>query len=124
MRMDGVQIEEREAMYERLTGKIAVESMRPSYLIFGAASPKPAPMVIKRLLDIFTSLRRPDARAADLPARRCAAHQADSKGPVFFCQERTGQDGVPFKRASSSARCAPTPRRSPVPCGRRRTTAA
>src|SRR5690606_26832701 len=34
-RMAGVQVEEREAMYERLTGKLAVESMRPSYLIYG-----------------------------------------------------------------------------------------
>jgi len=96
-RMDGVQIEEREAMYERLTGKLAVESMRPSYLIYGRGFAKdPLTMVSKRLLDILTSLV---GITLSLPI--CLVTMAliklTSKGPIFFCQERTGQDGVPFK---------------------------
>ncbi len=96
-RMDGVQIEEREAMYERLTGKLAVESMRPSYLIYGRGFAKdPLTMVCKRLLDIFVSLV---GLLLSLPI--CLVTivliKLTSKGPIFFCQERTGQDGVPFK---------------------------
>ncbi|MCC7062716.1 MAG: TIGR03013 family PEP-CTERM/XrtA system glycosyltransferase [Planctomycetes bacterium] len=96
-RMDGVQIEEREVMYERLTGKLAVESMRPSYLIYGRGFAKdPLTMVSKRLLDIFTSLI---GLTLSLPICLVAMLliKLTSKGPIFFCQERTGQDGVPFK---------------------------
>ena len=96
-RMDGVQIEERESMYERLTGKLAVESMRPSYLIYGRGFAKdPLTMVTKRVVDLIASLL---GLTLSLPI--CLVTmlliKLTSRGPVFFCQERTGQDGVPFK---------------------------
>lgn len=96
-RMDGVQIEEREAMYERLTGKLAVESMRPSYLIYGRGFAKdPLTMVCKRVLDILAA-----AVGLVLSLPLCLltalAIKLTSKGPVFFCQERTGQDGSTFR---------------------------
>ncbi|MBL8725652.1 MAG: TIGR03013 family PEP-CTERM/XrtA system glycosyltransferase [Planctomycetes bacterium] len=96
-RMDGVQIEEREAMYERLSGKLAVESMRPSYLIYGRGFAKdPLTLVTKRLLDIALSLL---GLLLSLPI--CLVTilliKLTSKGPVFFRQERVGQDGVPFE---------------------------
>lgn len=96
-RMDGVQVEEREAMYERLTGKLAVESMRPSYLIYGRGFAKdPLTMVMKRVLDIIAALV---GLVISLPLALLAviAIKLTSKGPIFFCQQRTGQDGVPFK---------------------------
>lgn len=96
-RMDGVQIEEREAMYERLTGKLAVESMRPSYLIYGRGFAKDRlTMVSKRVLDIFAALV---GLVLSLPLSLLAALaiKATSRGPIFFRQERTGQDGVPFR---------------------------
>jgi sugar transferase (PEP-CTERM system associated) len=97
IRMDGVQVEEREAMYERLTGKLAVESMRPSYLIFGQGFAKDRmTMVSKRLLDIVAAVL---GLVLSLPLALGTALliKLTSRGPVFFCQERTGQDGVPFK---------------------------
>jgi sugar transferase (PEP-CTERM system associated) len=97
VRMDGVQVEEREAMYERLTGKLAVESMRPSYLIFGQGFAKNRlTMVSKRLLDVFAAAT---GLILSLPLALLTAAlvKLTSRGPVFFCQERTGQDGVPFK---------------------------
>lgn len=96
-RMDGVQIEEREAMYERLTGKLAVESMRPSYLIYGRGFAKdPLTMVGKRMLDLVASLI---GATLSLPICILAAVaiKLTSRGPVFFLQERIGQDGRPFK---------------------------
>lgn len=96
-RMDGVQIEERETMYERLTGKLAVESMRPSYLIYGRGFAKdPLTMVMKRVLDILAAAT---GLVLSLPICVVAALliKLTSKGPIFFCQERTGQDGQPFK---------------------------
>ena len=97
VRMDGVQVEEREAMYERLTGKLAVESMRPSYLIFGQGFAKDRmTMVSKRLLDVVAAVL---GLLLSLPLALATALliKLTSRGPVFFCQERTGQDGVPFK---------------------------
>lgn len=96
-RMDGVIVEEREAMYERLTGKLAVESMRPSYLIYGRGFAKdPLTLALKRVLDIFASSV---GLALSLPL--CLATAAlikmTSRGPVFFVQERVGEDGEPFK---------------------------
>ena len=96
-RMDGVQIEERETMYERLTGKLAVESMRPSYLIYGRGFAKdPLTMAMKRVLDILASSA---GLVLSLPIclLTALAIKLTSKGPIFFCQERTGQDGVLFK---------------------------
>ena len=95
-RMDGVQIEEREAMYERLTGKLAVESMRPSYLIYGRGFAKDRlTMVCKRVLDIIAALC---GLVLSLPIclLTAIAVKATSRGPIFFRQERTGQDGQPF----------------------------
>ena len=96
-RMDGVQVEEREAMYERLTGKLSVESMRPSYLIYGRGFTKdPLTMVMKRVLDILTATI---GLSVSLPIciLTAIAIKLTSRGPVFFCQERCGQDGAPFK---------------------------
>jgi sugar transferase (PEP-CTERM system associated) len=95
-RMDGVLIEERESMYERLTGKLAVESMRPSYLIYGRGFLKdPLIMVCKRVIEIFASLV---GLVLSFPICVLAAAliKLTSKGPIFFRQERTGQDGATF----------------------------
>ncbi|MBL9078761.1 MAG: YraN family protein [Planctomycetes bacterium] len=96
-RMDGVQIEERETMYERLTGKLAVESMRPSYLIYGRGFARdPIAMVLKRILDILVSLV---GLVLSLPicALAALAIKLTSPGPIFFRQERVGQDGETFR---------------------------
>jgi sugar transferase (PEP-CTERM system associated) len=104
-RMDGVQIEERESMYERLTGKLAVESMRPSYLIYGRGFAKdPLTMVCKRVLDILAALA---GLALSLPLGLLAALaiKLTSRGPVFFRQERVGQDGTTFKLVKFRTMC-------------------
>lgn len=97
VRMDGVIVEEREAMYERLTGKLAVESMRPSYLIYGRGFTKdPLTMSLKRVLDILASsigliLSLPICLVTVLLIK------LTSRGPIFFTQERVGEDGEPFQ---------------------------
>jgi sugar transferase (PEP-CTERM system associated) len=96
-RMDGVLIEEREAMYERLTGKLAVESMRPSYLIYGRGFGKhPLTMALKRVIDILAALI---GLVLTLPLSLLIALlvKTTSKGPVFFMQERVGEEGKHFR---------------------------
>ncbi len=95
-RMAGITVEERETMYERLTGKLAVESMRPSYLIFGSGFARdPVTLALKRVLDIGASFL---GILLSLPISLVAALliKATSRGPVFFMQQRVGQDGIPF----------------------------
>ena len=96
-RMDGVIIEETEAMYERLTGKLAVESMRPSYLIYGRGFAKdPLTQVFKRVLDILTSTT---GIVLSLPVCivTVLAIKLTSRGSIFFTQERVGADGSTFR---------------------------
>ncbi len=96
-RMDGVLIEERESMYERLTGKLAVESMRPSYLIYGRGFAKdPLTLSMKRVLDILASTL---GIVLSLPICLVTAAliKLTSRGPIFFTQERVGEDGELFK---------------------------
>ncbi|MEZ5962762.1 MAG: TIGR03013 family PEP-CTERM/XrtA system glycosyltransferase [Planctomycetota bacterium] len=95
-RLVGVKIEERETMYERIHGKIALEGLRPSYLIFGAGfSQPPAAVAIKRTLDIVASLTGL-ALSAPISLLAVLLIKVDSRGPVFFRQPRVGQDGVHF----------------------------
>ena len=84
-------------MFERLTGKLAVESMRPSYLIYGRGFIKdPLTMALKRVTDIvFAGLGL--VLALPLGLLAALAIKLTSRGPVFFTQERTGQDGAPFR---------------------------
>lgn len=96
-RIGGIYVEEREAMYERIVGKIAVESLRPSYLFFGSGFAKHSiATVSKRVLDIIASsagllLSTPICLLAAILIK------LDSEGTVLFRQERVGQDGAGFQ---------------------------
>jgi sugar transferase (PEP-CTERM system associated) len=95
-RMDGIQVEEKETMYERLAGKIAVESLRPSYLIFGKGFGKHRiATATKRCIDLLASLTGL-LLASPICVLTALLIKLDSRGPVFFRQERVGEDGAPF----------------------------
>lgn len=97
VRMHGILVEEREAMYERLAGKLAIESMRPSYLIYNQGFGKhPTTLALKRVMDVGLSLV---GLLLSLPVCILAsvAILATSRGPLFFVQERVGQDGKVFR---------------------------
>ncbi len=96
-RLAGVKIEEKELMYERIHGKIALESLRPSYLIFGAGfSQPPVAVAVKRCVDILVSLVGL-VLASPIIVLTVVLIRLDSRGPIFFRQPRSGQGGVPFK---------------------------
>jgi hypothetical protein len=53
-RLAGIAVKEREAIYEHITGKLAVESMRPSYLIFNDGFARtPSSEIAKRFVDVL-----------------------------------------------------------------------
>lgn len=95
-RLRGVVVEEGESIYERVTGKIAVESMRPSYLIFNQGFVQtPLAAFGKRLTDIALALLI-FALTWPLMILTALAVRLDSPGPVLFRQERLGRHGRPF----------------------------
>jgi lipopolysaccharide/colanic/teichoic acid biosynthesis glycosyltransferase len=95
-RLHGIPVKEREALYEQITGRIAVESLRPSYLIFNDGfSRSPRTEIVKRAVDMTLAAA---GLAITLPAMLAVAIavRLDSRGPVLFAQERVGRDGLPF----------------------------
>ncbi|MDG2143996.1 MAG: TIGR03013 family PEP-CTERM/XrtA system glycosyltransferase [Planctomycetota bacterium] len=96
IRLAGVIIEESQALFERVTGKIPIGAMRPSYLIFNRGfSTNPTADIGKRILDIVLALA---VFAVSWPAMLLTALfvRLDSPGPVLFRQERCGHHGRPF----------------------------
>ena len=96
MRLDGVAFDHLASVYEQYTGKIAVENLRPSWLIFAPGFKKSRLLsVSKRLLDITTAAVGL-ALALPLMAIIAVAIRLTSSGPVLYHQRRVGQHGRIF----------------------------
>lgn len=95
-RLEGIPVREQESVYEQVTGKIAVEALRPSYLIFNEGfSRHPWTELGKRLCDLaFASILL--VLTWPLMLATAIAVRFDSPGPVLFAQERVGRDGRSF----------------------------
>jgi sugar transferase (PEP-CTERM system associated) len=97
IKLGGVTFDHLATVYERYTGKIAVENLRPSWLIFSEGFRKSAfQRATKRLLDVSVStvgliLAMPILVTVSLLVK------ITSRGPVFYAQERVGLDGQRFK---------------------------
>lgn len=92
-----VAVEESAQYYERLTGKIDSEMLRPSWLIFSRGS---------RFTDFEYHVRRVVNAAfagiglvLSLPIMllTALAIKIESRGPIFYVQERVGKNGRTFK---------------------------
>jgi exopolysaccharide biosynthesis polyprenyl glycosylphosphotransferase len=96
-RIRGITIEEGTHVYERLTGRLAVESLTPSTLIFGDGfQSRPLPLATMRALSVviaFTTL----VLTAPLIGLIALAIRLESRGPAFFIQERVGLHGRRFR---------------------------
>lgn len=92
----GVRFDHLASVYEQYTGKIAVENLRPSWLIFSEGFRKTAfQSAVKRTLDVAMSLAGL-LLAAPVMALVALAIRASSPGPVLYSQRRVGKDGKPF----------------------------
>lgn len=88
---DGVAIEESDSFYERLTGKISTQMLRPSWLIFSGPSRRVRLYRhARRLFDIALSVI---GLVVSLPVMALTAIliKIDSRGPVLYTQERVGE---------------------------------
>jgi Mrp family chromosome partitioning ATPase len=92
----GVQVEDATTMYERLTGKILIDDLKPSWLIFGNGFViSRRTRFVKRSFDILLASIGVIA-ASPLMLITALAVYLDSEGPIFYCQERVGENGRPF----------------------------
>jgi sugar transferase (PEP-CTERM system associated) len=95
-KLRGVRIEDWPAFYEKLTGKIVVQNLRPSWLVFSEGFTRTRfTRLVKRVLDLglsilFLGLGWPIFLLVAM------AIKLDFHGPVFFRQERVGKRGRLF----------------------------
>lgn len=96
-RMHGLRIEEANILYQSITGRIPVESINPSFLIFSDGFTQSSfRIVYSRLLAILgatTGL----ILFGPLMLLVSLAIKLESKGPVLYGQTRVGMNGVPFE---------------------------
>lgn len=96
VRIRGVEVVEEAKVHEEIAGKIPVEDLRPSWLIFSEGfTNTPSRNVTKRAFDILVAsigllLSAPVALLVALAIR------LESPGPVLFRQKRVGRGGKEF----------------------------
>jgi sugar transferase (PEP-CTERM system associated) len=95
-KLQGVRIEEPETTYERLTGKIMLDELKPSWLIFSDGfRARKLTRAAKRVVDVVLSIVGM-VLAAPLMALTALAVRLDTPGPVVYAQERVGEHGRTF----------------------------
>ncbi len=97
IRVTGVQIVEAVSFYEAISGRVPVEFLKPSDLIFcGGFKRSEGILMFKRGVDIFLSIV---GLLLGLPLLLISAIliKLDSKGPVFYSQNRVGFKGRVFE---------------------------
>ena len=96
MKLDGVTFDHLASVYEELTGKIAVENLRPSWLIFSAGFRKSRLLQsAKRAMDLSVALAGL-LLAGPVMGLVAIAVKWTSAGPTMYRQVRVGQHGRVF----------------------------
>jgi sugar transferase (PEP-CTERM system associated) len=96
MKLDGVKFDHLASVYEQYTGKIAVDNLRPSWLIFSEGFKKARlRIVVKRGLDIVCALIGL-VFGAPVMLLVAAAVKLSSSGPALYHQARVGLRGRVF----------------------------
>ena len=96
-RARGIPVEDGLDVYERLTGKIAIESLTPSALLFSRGfRATRLHRALGRGLSVSVAVIGLLALGVVIGLVALAI-KADSRGPVFFVQERVGLHNVPFR---------------------------
>jgi len=95
-KMSGVRVEDATTTYERLSGKILIDDLKPSWLIFSDGfRASRLTRFVKRTLDLALSIIGV-LLGAPLMALTALAVKLDSRGPALYSQERVGENGRVF----------------------------
>lgn len=97
-KLAGTIVEQGVTFYERITGKIMVEKVNPSWIVFsdGFTVNSRWHYLVKRLVDVVLS---GGLLLLSAPVMIVSAIiiKFETPGPVFYLQERVGEGNVPFK---------------------------
>src|SRR5688572_11014253 len=95
-KLSGIRVEDATTTYERLTGKILIDDLKPSWLIFsdGFIASRWTRFK-KRAFDLVLSSVG-FVLAAPFTLLTALAVYLDSDGPILYCQERVGEHGKVF----------------------------
>ncbi len=95
-KLKGIDVEDWPDFYEKLTGKILLTDLRPSWLIFSDGfRRRGATLAVKRAIDLGLGIAGLTVALPLLPLIALLI-KLDSRGPVFYRQERLGEGGQPF----------------------------
>ena len=95
-KMAGVRVEDATTTYERVTGKILIDDLRPSWLIFSEGfRVSRITRLMKRTIDLTLSLALA-ILTMPLMALTAIAIWLDDGSPVLYRQERVGENGRTF----------------------------
>ena len=96
MKLGGIAFDHLASVYEEYTGKIAIENLRPSWLIFSEGFRKSRMLkASKRLLDIVVAAIGLTV-AAPVLILVAVAVRMTSRGPALYHQKRVGLNGREF----------------------------
>jgi sugar transferase (PEP-CTERM system associated) len=95
-KIKGINIVDGETFYERITGKLLVEKINPSWFIFSDGFKKSRiSRLVKRILGLILSVIML-ILLSPLMLLVAIIIKLDSRGPVIFFQERVGENEKPF----------------------------
>ena len=95
-RLAGIRVEEVTSFFERLTGKILVKSLRPSWFVFSTGFNKPRLFRSSKRVGEFLVALVALALIAPLLAVLALLIKLDGPGPILYRQERVGEKGRRF----------------------------
>ena len=92
----GVRIQDGAEVFEAITGKVPIESLRLSWLLFSSGFHVSRPLLIYKRAFSFLISSICFLITAPIMALVAIAIRLDSPGPAIFKQERIGEGGKPF----------------------------
>jgi sugar transferase (PEP-CTERM system associated) len=97
LKMEGIVVEDGTALYEQITGKLPVKILNPSYLVFSTGfRVSKLTTIYKRAFSIIFSLLGL-IFCAPIMLLTAIAIKLDSRGSIFFQQDRVGKGGRIFQ---------------------------
>jgi sugar transferase (PEP-CTERM system associated) len=93
----GILVEDGIQTYEHFTGKLAIEALTPSQLVFSRGFRKTRLQLARRRLVSLGAAVVGLVLTTPLMALIALAIKLDSRGPIFFIQERAGRGNRPFR---------------------------
>jgi sugar transferase (PEP-CTERM system associated) len=96
LRLEGVKVEDATSWLEKMSGRIEVDNLYPSWLIFAEGFRFSAGfMILRRILSTMIALTCLVILLPIIPLVALAI-KFDSKGPVLYRQKRVGRSNIPF----------------------------